>query len=261
MKYTQKDVCRLLNITRETLRHYEKEGLIVPEIDPVNQYRWYDADTVFLISECKRYQANEFSLAEIREMLNTDTLEMFTARMEEKQKEFERKRDYYSDLAEYNKDYIRRLNEVRGIVNKPQISDEEDICFVKERDESSLSLTPAMIEANRLLRSDLSYTFMMAYFPDENSESFEWGFGRLISNGSPGSLSGEVIRTGRSLICTVDAGEEMIPKTSWADILRKYAEENQIRTAGTIIMRQLIRVNGGNETHRYMEIVMPLAEE
>ena len=57
MKYTQKDVCRLLNITRETLRHYEKEGLIVPEIDPVNQYRWYDADTVFLISECKRYQA------------------------------------------------------------------------------------------------------------------------------------------------------------------------------------------------------------
>ena len=29
MKYKQKDVCRLLNIKRETLRHYEKEGIIV----------------------------------------------------------------------------------------------------------------------------------------------------------------------------------------------------------------------------------------
>ena len=28
MKYTQKDVCRLLNITRETLRTYEKLGIL-----------------------------------------------------------------------------------------------------------------------------------------------------------------------------------------------------------------------------------------
>ena len=42
MKYTAKDVCRMLNITRETLRYYEKVGIIHPEIDPVNKYRYYD---------------------------------------------------------------------------------------------------------------------------------------------------------------------------------------------------------------------------
>ncbi|MBQ9824521.1 MAG: hypothetical protein IJM63_08485 [Solobacterium sp.] len=49
--------------------------------------------------------------------------------------------------------------------------------------------------------------------------------------------------------------------SSRADSLKTYAEENGIHTAGTIIMRQLVRVTGNHETHRYMEIVMPLAEE
>ena len=88
MKYKQKDVCRLLNIKRETLRHYEKEGIIVPEIDPQNQYRYYDDYQVYLISECKRYQANEFSLSEIKEMLTKDSLHDYLQRMEKKQEDF-----------------------------------------------------------------------------------------------------------------------------------------------------------------------------
>ncbi len=261
MKYTQKDVCRLLNIKRETLRHYEKEGLIVPEIDPVNQYRMYDIDTVYLISECKRYQANEFSLAEIREMLKEDTLETYTARMEEKQKEFERKRDYYIRLAAFNADYITRLKRIPATINTPCVTEEEAILFVKEREGTALTLTPENIEANRMIRADLSDSFIMGYFPDENSEHCEWGFGRRIRCAQADPENGKVIPSGRSLACTVDIGSDMKISSSWADSLKTYAEENGIHTAGTIIMRQLVRVTGNHETHRYMEIVMPLAEE
>ncbi len=260
MKYTQKDVCRLLNIKRETLRHYEKEGLIVPEIDPVNQYRMYDVDTVYLISECKRYQANEFSLAEIREMLKEDTLEAYIARMEEKQKEFERKRDYYSRLADFNKDYVLRLKEIGATVNAPRISDEDDIFFVKEREGTSLTLTPENIEANKLLRTDLSKSFIMGYFPDAGSEYCEWGFGIRVRDHNTDASGGKIIRTGRSLTCTADAGDDMKIRSSWASVLREYAEANRIMTAGTIIMRQLVRVTGGGRVHRYMEILVPLAE-
>ena len=60
MKYTQKDICRLLNIKRETLRHYEKEGIITPEVNADNQYRFYDDYQMYLIAECKRYHAQPF---------------------------------------------------------------------------------------------------------------------------------------------------------------------------------------------------------
>ena len=85
--YSQKDICSLLGITRETLRHYEKEGIISPHVNPQNQYRYYDETHVYLIAETKRYQANDFSLEEIRDMLYGDSLAEYTARMEEKQRE------------------------------------------------------------------------------------------------------------------------------------------------------------------------------
>ena len=72
MQYTQKDICRLLNIKRETLRHYEKEGIIRPEVNADNQYRFYDDYQFYLISECKRYQINGFSIGEIRQMLQQE---------------------------------------------------------------------------------------------------------------------------------------------------------------------------------------------
>ena len=42
MRYTQKDVCRAFDIKRDTLRHYERLGIIEPEVDPSNGYRYYD---------------------------------------------------------------------------------------------------------------------------------------------------------------------------------------------------------------------------
>ena len=65
MKYTAKDVCRMLNITRETLRYYEKVGIIHPEIDPVNKYRYYDDWDINYIYECKKYQSLGFSVKEV----------------------------------------------------------------------------------------------------------------------------------------------------------------------------------------------------
>lgn len=34
MRYTAKHLCKFFNINRETLRHYEKVGLVTPYIDP-----------------------------------------------------------------------------------------------------------------------------------------------------------------------------------------------------------------------------------
>lgn len=36
MKYTAKDVCKIYHVNRETLRYYERIGLIRPEIDESN---------------------------------------------------------------------------------------------------------------------------------------------------------------------------------------------------------------------------------
>lgn len=82
MRYTQKDICKAFDVTRDTLRHYERLGILVPEVDPTNCYRYYDDWQISLLWECKRYQAMGFSLSEISQILHADLLERFGGRIE-----------------------------------------------------------------------------------------------------------------------------------------------------------------------------------
>lgn len=82
MRCTQKDIREKLGITRDTLRFYEQKGIIEPEIDPTNGYRYYDDWQVNLLWDCKHYQAMGFSLAEVLEILKTDSAGQLRERIE-----------------------------------------------------------------------------------------------------------------------------------------------------------------------------------
>lgn len=65
---------RLSHITSKTLRYYDEIGLFKPSyINEENGYRYYEASqlkTIFLIQKLKDY---EFSLDEIKQVLNDHT--------------------------------------------------------------------------------------------------------------------------------------------------------------------------------------------
>jgi DNA-binding transcriptional MerR regulator len=86
MRYTQKDVCRAFDIKRDTLRHYERLGIIEPEVAE-NGYRYYDDWQINLLWEAKRYQAMGFSLAQIRDILHRDSLADVQKRVSERERQ------------------------------------------------------------------------------------------------------------------------------------------------------------------------------
>ena len=72
MKYSSSDLSKLANVTKKTLRHYDKLGLLSPSIINDNGYWYYtdrDLDTLQLI---KNLQTMGFSLKEIKANLDTD---------------------------------------------------------------------------------------------------------------------------------------------------------------------------------------------
>ena len=58
------------NTTTDTLRFYEREGLLAPASKSASGYRQYGHDAVQRIQFIKHAQQCGFALAEIREMLN-----------------------------------------------------------------------------------------------------------------------------------------------------------------------------------------------
>lgn len=261
MKYTQKDVCRLLNITRETLRTYEKLGILKPEIDPKNQYRYYDDYQVYLIAECKRYQANEFSLNEIQTMLEEDSLADYTARMENRLTHFEKKALEYEMAADLTRDYVMRLNMVKDLIGKPFEGIHEAVIFVPEKRGHLLHLDEASIEANHFIMNHLKFTFMMAYFPSVSSDEYEWGFGMPESMCSQLNLNTVLyrkIQAFKAVSCIVDAGSAWHFEPSLAKPLLAYAAEHGLSPSGPFCLRQLVKTKETDGIHRYFEAFLPI---
>lgn len=72
---TIKDVSEILGISTDSIRLYEKEGLVKPERDPHNGYRYYSAETIQKIMAIVLYRKLNASIKEIDQILKADNLD------------------------------------------------------------------------------------------------------------------------------------------------------------------------------------------
>lgn len=72
MKYKISDLAKLLGVTTNTIRRYEKEGYLTPERDS-SEYRWYQEYDISRIAIIRLYLKCGFSHSEIKEMLDSNS--------------------------------------------------------------------------------------------------------------------------------------------------------------------------------------------
>ncbi len=68
--YTIKQLADLANVSRRTLRYYDQIGLLPPTAVGNNNYRYYDQDKVLRLQQIRFYQELDFSLEQIRKILD-----------------------------------------------------------------------------------------------------------------------------------------------------------------------------------------------
>lgn len=77
-RYTIGEVAALLNMSPQTLRFYDKHGIVVPQFtDPKTGYRYYGYDQICYISRIKYLQHFGFRLEDIRNALAGNDVEEF----------------------------------------------------------------------------------------------------------------------------------------------------------------------------------------
>jgi DNA-binding transcriptional MerR regulator len=68
--YTIKQLADLANVSRRTLRYYDQIDLLKPTAVADNNYRYYDQDKVLRLQQIRFYQELDFSLNDIRKILD-----------------------------------------------------------------------------------------------------------------------------------------------------------------------------------------------
>ena len=93
-EYKIGDVARILGISTDLLRYYEKKGVVMPIKDRRNDYRYYDAWDINFLMDCLWFKNFGFSIEQIADMVripsSDDIANMFESKEEELQRTIRR---------------------------------------------------------------------------------------------------------------------------------------------------------------------------
>jgi len=91
--YSVKQLADLAGVSRKTLHHYDKIGLLKPERQIDNQYRYYQTSQLLLLQQILFYKELGFSLRQIRQLLSAKEFDLSQSLRQQRQVlEQERKR-------------------------------------------------------------------------------------------------------------------------------------------------------------------------
>ena len=118
MKYKIGDVARILGISTDLLRYYEKKGVVKPEKNAHNDYRYYDAWDINFLVDCLWFKNYGFSIEQIADMVRipgADRLEELFLRKEEELRATIHRCQLLLQRSEEHRADLRKAEEQLGV--------------------------------------------------------------------------------------------------------------------------------------------------
>ena len=112
-KYRIGEVSKMLDVSVPTIRFLETTGLITPEKDKWNNYRYYQMSDVDIIMNYKKYRQIGFTSNQTVQVLKNTTLEELKGLLEEKTQEAKY-------IAVYQNEKMRKLENLLTVITQSQ---------------------------------------------------------------------------------------------------------------------------------------------
>lgn len=268
VRCTQGEIRRKLGFTRDTLRFYEQRGIIQPEADPTNGYRYYDDWQVNLLWESKSYQSLGFSLAEVTQILQEDGLPTMERRMQariaQSQRELRIKQLELAQLRQRASDMHRAPRELGSF----ELVEFEGRMYVPMRKVHDLA-EESSPSAVAFMNEHVALTLPLCLFPNLGSDQYYWGhamtqavyeeLGSMQPEGK-GRPEGLVrIEPARALATWVDAGERWNFGLGLFGGLLREARARGLSPRGDLCGDLVARSHEEDGYHRYVHAFLPLS--
>ncbi len=115
--FSTTDMCRIFGVGRETLRHYENVGLLIPSVNPENGYRMYGYWDVGTMVDILKYKNAGFSLQDTKKAIFEMDFSDITGALEQQQQYYHDRIANYMQLSRKTSYQISFLHNVHGQFN------------------------------------------------------------------------------------------------------------------------------------------------
>ena len=261
MYYSTKDFCKMCNVGRETLRHYEQLGFLHPRKKPNNHYRNYDEWDASIIADVKRYQSLGFSLKEIKTILNDYGLPQLTTSVENSIHLYQKRIFYYQMLCKKSELELCLLKQIPNLQSQFVYTDIPELLYISD------DLLTQAVSSDRMNREMSYFDFFSpclhidrSYSGNEMQEDYS-GWGLMIQKEYADYLGihdGIVIPASKAICTILDAGEKGNISKKLFDPFFSHIEKGTISENHIIYANLLARTHDVEKKyHRYLYTFYP----
>ncbi len=180
MKYKIGDVSKILGISPDLLRYYQKKGVVSPSTGKNNNYRYYDAWDINFLIDCLWFKNYGFSIEQTAKLVSHSTFEDVMADMEVRRTEIEESLRRETMLLERAEQYFSAMGRTRTMLGKCDLvyspefyrylnrhnDDYENIPDMQDLSQQWLQYMPFINRSFEICQTDL----------ENKTENYAWGF-------------------------------------------------------------------------------------
>ena len=267
MKYKIGDVAKILGISPDLLRYYEKKGVVRPLKDRNNDYRYYEAWDINFLIDCLWYKNFGFGIEQIGQMVTVSTYDDIITLFGEKEDEFRstiRRAELLLGRAEKHR---QEISEARNYLGKCDIRTSPEIVRYINRYNFVYDNSQKLQELNLKWLDYIPFTHRCFEIDIDaltapEGEDYRWGFSldmdyarELEVNISPPVVHLPSEKSIHSVF-TSSGKSNFSPKL--LDYMVDYARENSLEINGSARGNLLCSVMENDKLTGFFEVWLPV---
>lgn len=171
MEYKIGDLSYLFNLSAESLRQYERQGIVHPHKKVDSTYRYYSAWDMAVLSACRQYRALGFSLEESSQMIREkDPVNVFNS-LRERECIIENEIARQCTLLRTVRAWRKEAEETASLVGKFELSENVSTYFLPYQYGDSLVTAKEHLECVRNWLAYIPYVYIGMIVPHHSAIS------------------------------------------------------------------------------------------
>ncbi len=271
MRYKIGDVSRILGISADLLRYYEKKGVVKPQKDKSNDYRYYDTWDINFLIDCLWFKRFGFGIPQVAYMVTDcyhgDLISLLDDKSDQMEDEIRKQEQLLARLREY-REAVERVKARLGIC---EIADSPELICYLNRFNYSYNYTPEMQKLSRQWQEYMPFTQRYFEIPLDgllgDRDDFAWGFSLRTAYAEELNVSAKPpvrkLESRRSIHSAFRSSGKNAFTPRQLRFLLDYAKEQELRIAGPAMGNLVcsVREEGSEELTGYFEVWLPIEEE
>lgn len=262
MQYSIGDVSKILNISKEMIRYYEKQGALKPTRIEDNNYRMYSTMDIFFLMEMIRYQSFGLTIKEVTELVRDHYMDHYADYLEGYYQQLQKEIVYKSLLKERVKEMSIRARTSQLNLEKYWFKEipSMDLVFLctELNDDYDKILLGEDVRASLFQEENFTFFESMVIFEEGKNT---WWYGINQDYADALSLNYDYGRKLEQKLCLctmIDMGEVGAFSRSMLDPVMEYAEKNGYVIDGMIRGMIVCRGYENGIFQRILELQVPI---